>query len=60
MADDNYACTLDAVATRKAQAELHEIPQDRLGAAHALRSWLVKQPHIRSRTGKTKMCQLTL
>ena len=52
MADDNYTCSLDAVAIKKARAELHEIPQDRLEAAHALRSWLVKQPHIRSRTGR--------
>ena len=59
MADDDYVCTLDAVATRKAQADLHEIPQDRLEAAHALRSWLVKQPHIRSRTGKKERCQLS-
>ena len=51
MADDEYACSLDAAAIKKAQVELHEIPEDRLEAAHALRSWLVKQPHIRSRTG---------
>ena len=50
MADD-YECTLDAASIKKAKAELNEDPADRLDAVKALREWLLKQPHITSRSG---------
>ena len=50
MADD-YECTLDAASIKKAKDELNEDPADRLDAVKALREWLLKQPHITSRSG---------
>ena len=48
---DDYKCTLDAASIKKAKAELNEDPADRLDAVKALREWLLKQPHITSRSG---------
>ena len=49
---DNYKCTLDAASIKKAKTEeLNEDPADTLDTVKALREWLLKQPHITSRSG---------
>lgn len=47
---NSYKCTLDEETLKVAKDELNEDPSQRASQIQTLRDWLVKQPHLTSRT----------
>ncbi|KAL3860409.1 hypothetical protein ACJMK2_010533 [Sinanodonta woodiana] len=45
---DNYQCTLDKASIVKAREELHETPEERLGALQTLKDWIQQQPWLKT------------
>ncbi|KAL3860412.1 hypothetical protein ACJMK2_010536 [Sinanodonta woodiana] len=47
---DKYECTLDKASILKAREELHEIPEERLGALQTFKDWIQQQPWLKTPT----------
>ncbi|KAL3860411.1 hypothetical protein ACJMK2_010535 [Sinanodonta woodiana] len=47
---DKYQCSLDKASILKAREELHEIPEERLGALHTFKDWIQQQPWLKPPT----------
>ena len=53
-------CSLSEKTIKKAQEELNEDPNERLGAVQALREWIEREPWITSPTGRLVDFRVTL
>lgn len=49
---EEYLCQLDYNTVEKAKVELHEFPEERLGAVDSLRQWVDEQKWLNAPTGK--------